>query len=613
MENFVEIYFTEEYNVLTIFLGTGNKPQNNFVINFDKQMLILLYTAAYERGDLPMKLKKNLLIVDKNDVNRKILKGILCDTYNILEADNSENALKMLEEELKSVACIILDLVTPEESDFDFLGDIFASERFSNIPVLVATIDNESENEKRCFELGAWDVIHKPFNPEIVKLRLKNIIGRSELNTLERIKYVAEHDALTGLYNRNKFFECTRAMLDEHDDTQFAFVRCDIDRFRLINSYFGEDEGDKLIKFMGKNVRQTEKSFPFCTYGRIESDVFCFVVPYIEEVLEKVLKDFTEALINYNPSYYIEPSFGIYIIDTKSISVEKMYARSAMAAKKCKDKYRSYVAFYDNGMTEELFNKQELINDMQEALEKEQFVVYFQPKYSLKKKAFSGAEALVRWNHPRKGFISPGEFIPIFEQNGFIAQLDYYVWEHTCMLLRNWIDSGLNPEPVSVNISRVNMYNPRLVEIISSLTEKYNLPNHMLNLELTESAYMDNPDTMVKMVLALQRKGFIIMMDDFGSGYSSLNTLKDIPVDYLKVDMKFLTTGKSNDRSEKILVSVVKMAKLLDLPVIVEGVETEEQMNFLDSISCEYVQGYYFARPMPSENYEKILREGVIA
>ena len=560
-----------------------------------------------------MKLKENLLIVDKNDVNRKILNGMLCDTYNILEADNSEGALKILEEEAKTVACIILDLVTPEESDFNFIENISTSEVFSNIPVLVATLDNESKNEKRCLELGAWDVIHKPFNPEIVKLRMKNIISRSEINALERIKYVAEHDALTGLYNRNKFFECTRAMIDEHDDTLFAFVHCDIDRFRLINSYFGEEEGDKLIKFMGKIVKQTEKSFPFCTYGRIESDVFCFVVPYMEEIVGKVLRDFTESLINYNPSYYIKPSFGIYIIDTKNSSVEKMYTCSAMAAKKCKDKYRTYVAFYDDGMTEELFNKQELINDMQEALEKKQFVVYFQPKYSLKEKAFSGAEALVRWNHPRKGFISPGEFIPIFEQNGFIAQLDYYVWEHTCMLLRNWMDSGLNPEPVSVNISRVNMYNPRLVEIISSLTEKYKLPNYMLNLELTESAYMDNPDTIIKTVMALQKKGFVIMMDDFGSGYSSLNTLKDIPVDYLKVDMKFLPTGKSNGRSEKILVSVVKMAKLLNLPVIVEGVETEEQIKFLESISCEYVQGYYFARPMPPKDYEKILRESAIA
>ena len=560
-----------------------------------------------------MGLKKNLLIVDKNDVNRKILREMLYNTYNILEADNSGDAINMLDNETEKIACIILDLVTPEENDFNFLETVSESKRFSNIPVLVATLDNESESEKRCFELGAWDVIHKPFNTEIVKLRLKNIIGRSEINALERIKYVAEHDQLTGLYNRNKFFECTRKLIDEHEDTLFAFIHCDIDRFRLVNSYFGEEEGDKLIKFMGRSVKQAEKRFPFCTYGRIESDVFCVVVPYFEDVVEKAIKDFTEALINYNPSYYIEPSFGIYIIDTRNISVETMYSRSAMAAKKCKDKYMTYTAFYDNGMAEELFNKQELINDMQEALDNEQFVVYFQPKYSFKKKAFCGAEALVRWNHPRKGFISPGEFIPIFEQNGCIAQLDYYVREHTCILLRKWIDLGLNPYPVSVNISRVNMYNPRLVEIISSLTKKYNLPNSILNLELTESAYMDNPDTMIKIVMALQKKGFVVMMDDFGSGYSSLNTLKDIPVDYLKVDMKFLQTGKSNGRSEKILVSVVKMAKLLDLPVIVEGVETEEQKDFLESISCEYVQGYYFARPMPPKDYEEILRESVMA
>ena len=233
-----------------------------------------------------MGLKKNLLIVDKNDCNRKILRKMLYNTYNILEADNSGDAINMLDNETEKIACIILDLVTPEENDFNFLETVSESKRFSNIPVLVATLDNESESEKRCFELGAWDVIHKPFNPEIVKLRLKNIIGRSEINALERIKYVAEHDQLTGLYNRNKFFECTRKLIDEHEDTLFAFIHCDIDRFRLVNSYFGEEEGDKLIKFMGRNVKQAEKRFLFCTYGRIESDVFCVVVPYFEDVVE---------------------------------------------------------------------------------------------------------------------------------------------------------------------------------------------------------------------------------------------------------------------------------------------------------------------------------------
>jgi EAL domain-containing protein (putative c-di-GMP-specific phosphodiesterase class I) len=245
---------------------------------------------------------------------------------------------------------------------------------------------------------------------------------------------------------------------------------------------------------------------------------------------------------------------------------------------------------------------------MKEALDKKQFVAYYQPKYSLKTNRMYGAEALVRWNHPTRGLISPGKFIPVFERNGFIKNLDEYMWNTVAHQIREWIDAGYEPTPVSVNISRVSLNNPNIVAVMSDIVQKNHISPSLLNLEITESAYMDNPDIMTGLVKDFKKHGFTIMMDDFGSGYSSLNTLKNIPVDILKIDMKFIEGDDKEGKGRIILSSVIRMAGWLGMPVIVEGVEEEAQSMFLRSVGCGYIQGYYYARPMPVEEYEKILQ-----
>lgn len=552
---------------------------------------------------------KKVLLVDDNSVNRKILTKILSDTYELVEACNGKEALEILEREGNKISCVVLDLIMPEMDGRDFLRLMAQNEAYCDIPVLVATSDHQRGSEKECLELGACDFVYKPYDAAILRLRLQSIIGRSQLALLEQMRIAAEHDSLTGLYNRSKFYAVTRELIDGHPDVRFAVVRMDIDRFHLFNSFFGEAEGDRLLKYVANRIQEQMELRPYATYGRIESDVFCVCVPYREERVSQMVEQTLKALNSYTASYYIEPSFGVYPVDEPMLPVETMYARASEASRKCKGQYQTYLAYYDKSMTENAFREQEVMNAAPTALEKEQFVVYLQPKYNLKTGQPDGAEALARWNHPERGMISPGVFIPVFERNGFVGKLDYYMWEHVCCLLRKWMDEGLNPAPISVNISRTNMYNPKLVDSLVELVERYGIPPALLNLELTESAYMDNPDLMKKTVEALREKGFVIMMDDFGSGYSSLNTLKDILVDILKVDMKFLPTGENNGRSERILASVIRMAGWLNLPVIVEGVETEDQKNFLLSIGCGYVQGYYYARPMPEAEYEALLRK----
>ncbi|MEF9896147.1 MAG: EAL domain-containing protein, partial [Clostridia bacterium] len=468
--------------------------------------------------------------------------------------------------------------------------------------------NNDIDNEIKVLGLGAWDFVSKPYNPNIIRFRLKNAIDRSQLTALKQLKYLAEYDALTGIYNKTKFFDAVREMLNANRATRFAFLRFDVDRFQLINSFFGTSEGDKLLIYIARHLAEESNGRPTHLYGRIASDIFGFCMPYDRETTETMIGRAKKVLAKYNPNYDIVPSIGVYVIDDNTLSVEEMYNRATLAAKTCKGNYVDYYAYYDESMSISLTNEQEITNEMNFALANGQFEIHLQPQYNIHTKLSCGAEVLVRWRHPKKGLLAPGKFIPVFERNGFITKLDHYVWEQACKCLRRWIDQGIKPHPLSVNVSRVNVYNPTLPEMLLALVNQYGIDPSLLNLELTESAYTDNPVAMIKAMTTLQNYGFIIMMDDFGSGYSSLSLLKDIAIDILKIDMGFLSETQTPGRGENIIASVIRMAKWLNIPVIAEGAETSGQVSFLRSVGCDYVQGYYFARPMPVSAYEQLFR-----
>ena len=557
--------------------------------------------------------KSSILLVEDQPVNRAILKKVLEGAYTCLEAENGVEALKILKNQYDSISAVVLDMIMPVMDGYEVLNALSKDGRFLDIPVLAVTEETDGgKAEKNCLRLGAWDFISKPVDSQLLKMRLRNMIGRSRLSAANRTNSLAESDQLTGLYNRAKFFKEAREYIDRAQ-TPLVMLRFDVDKFRMYNSYFGEEEGDRLLRCIADGLRAAALQMPSCVYGRIEADVFALCMPDGE----KDISAFTDSLVNllkkYKTNYYIAPSIGVYPITDKRMSAEAMYTCASLAAEQCKNRYMTYVAQYIPKMSQQITQSQEIMNEAQQALDEQQFVVYLQPKYNIHTNQPYGAEALVRWMHPAKGMISPGSFIPVFEANGFIGKLDYYMWEHVCQLLRKWIDAGLNPAPISVNVSRANLYNPDFADLISRLVEQYHLPNGLVNLEITESAYMENPEMMIHTVKELQRRGFVIMMDDFGSGYSSLNTLKDIPVDVLKIDMNFLRNGSEDGRGERILASITRMAGWLDLPVIVEGVETKEQRDFLESIGCGYIQGYYYAKPMPVSEYERLLADPAMA
>lgn len=556
-------------------------------------------------------MSNRVLIVEDSAINRNILSKMLEDEYDILQACNGKEALDMIKEQYADISAIILDLLMPVMNGKELLTILSADDKYSNLPVLIATGEHNDALESECLELGAWDFVTKPYNPIVIRLRLHNIIGRSQTHLMHRIQMLAERDSLTGLYNRGFFMKSTARMLRENPQETFVLIRMDIDQFRLYNSSFGSEAGDELLKNIAngivKKLSKTDREIR--TYGRIESDVFCICKPYESEKIQEELLLMEQEIQGFCSTYRLKVSFGLYVIEDNTMEMESMYANTVEASRKCKYDLNRFYAYYGSEMGKKIAREQLLTNEMNKAIAEEQFHVYLQPKYSMETNRPCGAEALVRWIHPEWGMVSPGEFIPVFEQNGLIVQLDYYMWEHVCVLLQKWINAGKTVFPVSVNISRISMYNPQIVKQLVNLTEKYEIPRLLLNLEITESAYMSNPDLMKDIIEDLRKEGFVILMDDFGSGYSSLNTLKDIDVDILKIDMKFLPTGHNNAKSEKILASINRMAGWLGMPVIVEGVETREQKEFLESIGCCYVQGFFYARPMPVDAYERLLQE----
>ena len=426
-----------------------------------------------------------------------------------------------------------------------------------------------------------------------------------EIRQQREERYLATHDPLTGLYNRDSFYEKAAKYIQRFHDRELLMVCTDVKDFKMINDIFGTHNGDLVLKYVAQVLREKIKGV--LTYGRISNDIFGMLILKSDfdaemlalrerEVFATSMEEIsTIPLINY---------VGVYEIVEPDIPVSVMCDRARMAIATIKGDYYKRVAYYDNELRENLVNKQELINDLRHAISDGQIKMYLQPQMSAEQKLL-GAEALMRWEHPVKGRIMPGEFIPIFEENGLISEVDKHIWETACKQLRDWKERGINDIYISVNISPRDFYFLDIFEIFKELSEKYKINPGSLKLEITETAMVMDFKRQLEFVSKLRNMGFAVEMDDFGSGYSSLNMLKDINVDVLKIDMAFLKKAEDEERSRKILQMIILLAKQLGMPVITEGVETEAQVKFLTEMGCEIFQGYYFGKPMPVEEFEQ--------
>lgn len=544
--------------------------------------------------------RKYVLIVDDCQQDRMAVADVLRSDYDILEACNGKQALEILSRKRAQISLIMLDLMMPVMDGYEFLEMYRKRKEYSYLPVVVCTTEDDPEREQRSLELGAWDFVLKNSSPGIMRLRAGNAIEKSKVRFLE-------YDFLTGIYGQQKFYQATRELLDQRAGANFAFIHFDIDRFRIINTLYGSKEGDRLIHFVAGAIRKVMTAYGRGTYGRLGGDVFGMCVPYEDgAAIYHILEGIRAEIRKHSVHYYLETCAGIYLVDDPDMEVAAMHDNAEIAAAQCKGQYMVHDVLYTEEIGQKVLREQHIIDEMDAALAEQQFIVYFQPKYQLKKMAPYGAEALVRWKKPSGEIVLPNEFIPIFERNGFITKLDYYVWEKVCQFIDSELSQGRNPAPISVNVSRVNLYNPDFMDSLIDLIHRYHIPPHYLNLELTESVFSEDAELIQRAVNYLHDAGFTILMDDFGSGYSSLNILKDVDLDVLKIDMKFFSKGNTAEKGAKIIEAVIRMAESLDMMVIAEGVEEKHQVDFLNDLGCDYIQGYYFGRPMSQDQYEKL-------
>lgn len=421
------------------------------------------------------------------------------------------------------------------------------------------------------------------------------------------LTYAIKHDELTGIYNKQAFCDATEELLDNSGDDNFLLVRVNIKDFKVINDIYGQEYGDRVLAIVAEDIRRAIHGKG--TFGRIGNDHFVFCVKESQDgVIDVLGKNYTVTHNIYGADVKISFSIGIYVITDKKIPVTIMCDRANMALQSIKGSSIKHMAHYDMSMRTEMLREQRITNEVIHAMENEEFEAFFQLIYSFVTNEFTGAEALVRWRKPGQSrLVSPGEFIPVLEKNGGIIDLDRYVWEKVCKKQRELMDKGIDLLPVSVNVSALHFTNPEFAKEFIELVKKYDLPPSAIRVEITESAYAGNAKRVQELVLELQSYGIKILMDDFGSEYSSFNMLKDISVDVIKIDMGFMKDFDTVPRTKTILASIIRMAKWINLPTVVEGVETSEQVQFLRGVGNPFVQGYYYSKPISAAEYEEEL------
>ena len=552
-------------------------------------------------------MQRIILTVEDNEINRAILRETLTPEYDVLEAENGKEALDILAANADKVSLILLDVMMPVMDGYTFLDHLKNDQRLSLIPVIVMTQSDAEADEIAALSHGATDFVPKPYRPEVILHRVKSIINLRE--TAAMINEL-QYDRLTGVYNHEYFYQMVKKRLAEDPDGEYSIVCSNIDNFKLVNDTFGNKAGDELLKEIASISKLTVGDTGFC--GRFGADRFlCFQKTDIEHndrndfglrldfEMSSILKSITMQRTVMH--------WGIYEIKDRSIPVEQMCDRALLAVNSIKGKYNQLFKIYDDSLRDNLIFENTITQDLDKSLKDENFIIYYQPKYSLKDNGITGAEALIRWNHPVFGMMNPGEFIPLFEKNGHIPKLDIYVWEHVLMNMNKWRKNGIEILPVSVNVSRADMFHFDVVKVLKELTCKYKIEPEYLHLEITESAYTESSLMIVEAVDKLREAGFVVEMDDFGSGYSSLNMLSRMRLDILKLDLEFTQSETAKKEEDSILEDIIVMAHKMHLKIMAEGVENESQLQRLKKAGCDYVQGYYLAKPMCEDEYLKLL------
>ncbi|MBO6303576.1 MAG: EAL domain-containing protein [Selenomonadaceae bacterium] len=539
----------------------------------------------------------------------KELADILSINYEITNAKTPEDALN-------AVSKGNIDAVVAPYTEGDVaLIPLLTQGANGKIPLFVISEGNEA-HEKTALEYGATDILAKPFHEKIVLNRVKNALnagdnswekamGEAQGLEIQKLQKAMEMDPLTGLLNRASFYKKCAEIL-KNTDKQYSVVYFDISCFKVLNDLFNMDTGNLVLTTAGVYFQTIDKD---ALAARFDADHFLLFIETEKLDMDRVMYDLDRHIETLNINHKIRFFAGIYNVTDKTVPINNMCDGAHIALNKIKGSYVTRYAYYDKSLREIVIREQTLVRDMEIALVEKQFKVFMQAIYDTKEKRITAAEALVRWEHPTLGQVPPNDFVPLFERNGFVVRLDRYVWEEVAKFLRAEWDSFGKVIPVSVNVSHLNFYNRDLLDYLLSLVEKYELEPSMIKLEIMETAYMDEPEKIIAMINEFRAHGFEVMLDDFGSGHSSLSMLKNLPVDVLKIDISFTQEAGSSKRVNAILKFIMNLSEELKMDVIVEGVETKEQLEVIQKLGCHQIQGYYFGKPMPKDDFMRTLDE----
>ena len=549
-------------------------------------------------------LKRRVLIVDDEIINRELLGAMLSQSYEVAYAADGREAMAALSEAAPAFSLVLLDLMMPVMDGFEVIARCRADERLRAIPIIVMT--SEKSAEVKSIRAGAVDFITKPYEmPEVILARCERII---ELSEDQRIIRSTERDKVTGLYTRGYFFAYLQQLLPRVTAPADALV-LNINRFHLINELLGHAEGDRILGALGRLLTEKLRLLRGIAC-RSESDTF-FLFMERQQEYETLIAQLQLQLAATTKAQDLHLRAGIYHCPGDADEPAVWFSRAKTACDRIRGQYGVTTAEFNNELHAQTMYRERLSNDVQDAIDNRQFAVYFQPKYRIQgdRPVLSSAEALVRWVHPEFGFVSPGEFIPLFEKNGLIGKVDYYVWREAAAQVQRWREQYGVTLPVSVNVSRVDIFDIALEQKLLGIMQTFSLEPGDLMLEITESAYADNAGQLTEVVTRLRDRGFKIEMDDFGAGYSSLNMLTAIPFDVLKLDMQFVRHMLSDSKKQRLVEVVMDIAAFLEVPVVAEGVEEKDQLQALRSMGCDLVQGYYFSPPVDAERFGALIEQ----
>ena len=547
--------------------------------------------------------EQNILVVDDEAVNRELLGSILETSYKIIYANNGEEALEIIEKKGNLISLVLLDILMPGLSGFDVLETMKTKGFLSKIPVIVLT--SEKSAEIHSLELGAADFLTKPYDlPEVILARVSHAIQLFENSRLIR---ATEFDKLTDLYSPDFFMEYALQYDERNPELIMDALVINFTRFHLLNELKGRRFGDKVLLAIADGIRSVIL-YAGGIACRYDADTFYVYIPHAENY-QKLIETINEKLSDLLKTSELRLRLGVYTDSTRTLPIVQRFDRALQACNQLRGKKGGDFIVYSDEMADKEVFAAHLLEDFETAIAQKQFKVNYQPKFNItgEKPVLCSAEALVRWEHPKLGFVRPDLFIPLFEENGLVTILDQYVWEESAKQIRCWKEELGVTIPVSVNVSRVDINAPETPDFIARIVKENNLLPSEYHLEITESAYTDNHDKIIEVVNKMRQLGHKIEMDDFGSGYSSLNMLTDMPIDVIKMDKAFIRNIQPGNKAMRLVELVLDIAKYLEVPVVAEGVETEDQLKLLKAAGCDIIQGYYFSKPIPPSEMSKFL------